>query len=220
VEIGNEFSKIDGGKQNFTSLALIYGLFDWIEAEVDLALLGVDPESGENEFGIGDTLLLSKVKILGENGLLSGNELLPELVLEPSLLIPTGNEDKGLGGGQIELGVLMALETTFWRITGRGNIGYLATNDPTFDQNFEDRFFYGLQIDFPFFIDRILVGSEITGEFGSGDGNPLFSLTGLAVEIAENIVLDGAVEFGMRDADSSITVIFGVTFGFNIFEEE
>ncbi|MGH7802583.1 MAG: transporter [Thermodesulfobacteriota bacterium] len=219
VELGNEFSKTDDGKDNFTTFALTYGLLDWIETEIDFALLTLRPDSGNNEFGFGDTVILSKFKILGEKGVLHDDDLFPDMVIRPSVLLPTGDEDKGTGSGQIELGILLVIEKTFWIVAARANMGYLASNDPTFDKNFEDRFFYGVQIDFPLYIEKLSLGSELTGQFASGEGSPLFSLTGLVFQITKNIVLDGGVELGLKDAGSAVTAIVGITFGFNPFEE-
>ena len=219
VELGNEFRKNDDGKDNVTTFALTYGLLDWIETEIDFVLLALRPDSGNNEFGFGDTVILSKFKILGEKGVLYDNDLFPDMVIRPSVLIPTGDEDKGTGSGQIELGILLVIEKTFWKVASRANLGYFSTNDPTFDENFEDRFFYGFQIDFPLFIEKLRLGSELTGQFASGEGSPLFSLTGLVFQITESIVLDGGVELGLKDAGSAVTAIVGITFGFNPFEE-
>ena len=192
---------------------------DCIETEIDFALLILRPDSGKNEFGFGDTVILSKFKILGEKGVLHVDDLFPDMVIRPSVLLPTGDEDKGTGSGQIELGILLVIEKTFWKVAARANLGYFASNDPTFDENFEDRFFYGVQIDFPLFIEKLRLGSELTGQFASGAGSPLFSLTGLVFQITENIVLDGGVELGLKDAASAVTAIVGITFGFNPFEE-
>ena len=219
VELGNEFSKTDDGKDNVTTFALTYGLLDWIETEIDFAFLILRPDSGKNEFGFGDTVILSKFKILGEKGVLHVDDLFPDMVIRPSVLLPTGDEDKGTGSGQIELGILLVIEKTFWKFAARANLGYLASNDPTFDENFEDRFFYGFQIDLPLFIEKLSLGTELTGQFASGEGSPLFSLTGLVFQITENIVLDGGVELGLKDAGSAVTAIVGITFGFNPFEE-
>jgi len=219
VELGNEFRKSDDGKDNVTTFALTYGLLDWIETEIDFALLTLRPDSGKNEFGFGDTVILSKFKILGEKGVLHDDDLFPEMVIRPSVLIPTGDEDKGLGSGNIQLGLLLVLEKNFWKVGGRANIGYFASNDPTLDQNFEDRFFYGVQADVPLFTERLSFGTELTGQFGESVGAPLFSLTGLVFQITENIVLDGGVELGLKDAGSAVTAIVGITFGFNPFKE-
>ena len=219
VELGNEFSKTYEGKDNVTTFALTYGLLDWIETEIDFAVQTLRPDSGKNEFGFGDTVILSKFKIVGEKGVLYDSDLFPDMVIRPSILIPTGDEDKGTGSGQIELGILLVLEKAFWKVAARANLGYFASNDPTLDQNFEDRFFYGVQADVPLFTERLSFGTELTGEFGENVGAPLFSLTGFVFEITENVVLDAGVELGLKDAASAVTAIVGITFGFNPFEE-
>ncbi|MBI2486612.1 MAG: transporter [Deltaproteobacteria bacterium] len=212
LELGNAFTNSDGGKENIITLTLIYGLANWIETDIDFAFLTVRPDSGQNESGFGDILFLLKLKIPGESGILSGNEFLPDLVLEPSISIPTGDEDKGLGLGETRPGLLLAVEETFWRkLAGRANLGYFATN---LDDDYKDKFFYGFQIDFPLLTERLRLGSELTGEFGSDDANPLFTLVGLVFQINDKIALNGGVEFGLKDAQSSVTGIVGVTFGF------
>ncbi len=129
VELGNAFTSSDNGKENLTTLTLIYGIADWIEADMDFAFLTVRPDSRQNESGFGDILFLSKFKIFGENGIVSSNDILPGLVIEPSFSIPTGDEDKGLGLGETRLGLLLAVEKTFWdKLDGRANLGYFAIN--------------------------------------------------------------------------------------------
>ena len=198
---------------------MYYGILDWIETDIVFALLYLKPDSGPSEVGFGDMLVFSKIKILGDDGLFNKEEFLPEIVLEPSVLISTGGEDKGLGTGNIELGLLLAIEKHFWKLAGRANIGYLASSDPSFDENFEDRFFYGAQADVPLFTERLRFGTELTGEFGENVGASLFSLTGFIFEITENIVFDTGVELGLKDAGSAVRAIVGITFGFNPIEE-
>jgi hypothetical protein len=212
LELLNAFTNSDFGKDNISTLTVIYGLADWIEADIDFAFLTVRPDKGQNESGFGDILFLLKLKILGQNGILSENEVLPDLVLEPSISIPTGDEDKGLGLGETRPGLLLTVEETFWgKLAGRANLGYFAIN---LDDDYEDNFFYGFQIDFPLFTERLRLGSELTGVFGSDGANPLFNLTGLVFQITDTIGINGGVEFGLKDAQSSVTGIVGVTFGF------
>ena len=114
VELLNAFTKSDFGKDNISTVTFIYGLANWIEADIDFAFLAVRPDSGQNETGFGDILFLLKLKILGENGILGENEVLPDLLLEPSISFPTGDEDEGLGLGESRPGLLLAVEETFW----------------------------------------------------------------------------------------------------------
>ncbi len=58
------------------------------------------------------------------------------------------------------------------------------------------------------------LGSELTGVFGSDGTNPLFNLTGFVLQINDAVGLNGALEFGLKDAQSSVTGIIGLTFGF------
>jgi hypothetical protein len=227
IQIENLFTTQNGGNQNETTFNLLYGVVDWIEADIVFALLDLRPDPGQNEFGLSDTLLFSKIKILGDDGYFHGNEFLPDIVLEPSVLVPTGDEAKGLGGGKIQLGILLVLEKQFWKVAGRANFGHFASNETTFNENFVNQFFYGVQIDFPVFTDRFRLGTELTGEFGEDIGAPLFSLTGFIFQITDNIVLDAGVEIGLSDAGvklgvkqeaSQVTVITGLSFGFSPFE--
>ncbi len=214
VEFGNAFTTSDNGKENLNILTLIYGIANWIEADIDFVFLTLRPDSGQNESGFGDILILSKIKIFGENEILSSNELLPGLVLviEPYISIPTGDEVKGLGLGETKLGILLAVEKDFLdKLDARANLGYFAVN---LDDDYEDNFFYGFQIDFPIYGEKLRLGSELTGVFGSEGTNPLFSLTGFVFQINDTVGLNGALEFGLKDAQSSVTGIVGVTFGF------
>jgi hypothetical protein len=213
IELGNEFTHRDNGRQDFIGLNLIYGIANWIEIDINFALLYLRPDSGEDETGFADILILSKIKILGEDGILGQRDHFPDLVLEPSVLIPTGNEDEGLGSGELELGLLLAVEKNLWRFIGRANIGYFATNIPVVDENFEDRFFYGFEVDLPL-SERLLLGQELTGAFGSGDKNTLFTLTGFVFTVTEAVAFNLGLEFGLRGVQSAVTGIAGVTFSY------
>ena len=71
---------------------MYYGILDWIEADIVFALLYLKPDSGPSEVGFGDMLVFSKIKILGDDGLFNKEEFLPEIVLEPPVLISTGDD--------------------------------------------------------------------------------------------------------------------------------
>ena len=220
IEIGNEYNSDNVNDENVTTLALVYGLTSWLEMEMDFALIYIDPKAESSQFGLGDSVLLGKIKLLGENGLFydgTESKYIPELIVQPSLLIPTGDEDKGLGSEDFEFGVLVGLQKNISPASVKANIGYFATNDPITDQTFDDRFFYGFEIDFNI-LNEFIIGTEITGEFETTNNlNPVFSLTGIVYKLNDKLSLDAGFQIGINDTDSSKTIIFGLTWAVHNF---
>lgn len=221
LEPGYEFSDQSGGQGHVLSLFVIYGLTSWIEVEAGFVFLHLNPDMESSESGFGDTELLVKFKLTGENGIFEdsfNNTYMPEIIIQPSLLVPTSVERLGFSADNFEPGILVGLGKHFSFTSINANVGYFATNDPVQDVTFQNRFFYGLQIDFPLFRDDLLVGTEITGDFAtSNNEEAIFSRSGFVYEVNEHIALDAGFEFGLRDAESAKTVIAGVTLAFGPF---
>ena len=221
LEPGYEYSKESGGEGHVLSLAVIYGLTKWIEVEAGFVFLYLNPDMESSESGFGDTGLFVKFKLTGENGIFEdsfNNNYMPEIFIQPTLLIPTSVERLRFRADNFEPGILLGLGKHFSFTTINTNIGYFATNDPVTDETFQNRFFYGVEIDFPLIGDDLLVGTEITGDFAtSNNEEPIFTRSGLVYQLNEHIALDAGFEYGIRDAESAKTVIAGATIAFTPF---
>jgi len=221
LEPGYEFSVESSGEGQIMPLSVIYGLTSWIETEIEFVLIYLNPDFESSEFGFGDILLRAKFKLTGENGIFEdsfNNTYMPEIIIQSSFLIPVGVERRGFRADNFEPGILVGLGKHFSFTSINANVGYFSTNDPVTDETFQNRFFYGLQIDFPLFRDDLLIGTEITGDLAtSNNEKPIFTRSGFVYEITEHIALDAGFEFGLRDAESAKTVIVGATLAFGPF---
>jgi hypothetical protein len=74
-------------------------------------------------------------------------------------------------------------------------------------------FFYGFEVDLPL-SERVLLGQELTGGFGSGDKNTLFTLTGIVFTVTENVAFNLGLEFGLKGVQSAVTGMVGVTLNY------
>lgn len=168
--------KKSDGKGNTNTITLTYGLAQWIETDINLIFKTLIPDSGETEFGFGDTILAGKFRVIDER------KILPAILIEPSISFPTGSASKGTGSGETELGLLLVIEKTLGKLTGRANLGYFAAN---LDEDYKDRIFYAFELDFPI-SNKLRLASEVTGNTDSrARQGSVFTLTGLLFEITK-----------------------------------
>lgn len=123
-----------------------------------------------------------------------------------------GNEYKVIGS---ESEVLVGIQKILYFTSIQEEFGYSPTNEIFIDQPFDDRFFYGLEVEVPMFRDNIFVVSEVTGEFDpSFSEKPIYSKTGVVYEVNDQVAFDCGFEVGVNDPESSKAIIFGITFTF------
>ena len=147
LEPGYEFSDESSGQGHVLSLFVIYGLASWIEIEAGFVSLYLNPDMESSDAGFGDTVLFVKFKLTGENGIFEdsfNNTYMPDIFIQPSLLVPTSVERPGFRVENFEPGILVGLGKHFSFTSINANIGYFSTNDPVTDETFQNRLFYGL----------------------------------------------------------------------------
>jgi hypothetical protein len=96
---------------------LLVGLVEGLGAELDVPLL-LRKQGEVTVLGLGDVELSALLQLLEQ-----GTQAV-DLVASLELLLPTGSERRGLGGGQLEIGASLGMAITRSAVTWQGTVGY------------------------------------------------------------------------------------------------
>jgi hypothetical protein len=170
-----------------------FGLTDWLEVAIKPSVLYVDDQdaSPRRVAGVGDLVLQAKAQ-------LPFRPLDLDLALVPSLKIPTADDDRGLGTGNVDGGAIIVLTKAFTETRKlHFNVGYTVTGR-TPEVKLQDVLFIGLagETTIPGLAEeRLQFVAEVFGttkeeEDGRGD---IQGRVGLRYVALEDLVLDAAI---------------------------
>lgn len=197
LDIGYVNSKNNYSIENIAAFSLTYNLNGLIETEIDSPFHYVNPG-----FGFGDTELSGSLSIINESG------LLPDMLFESTALIPVEYSNQEAVSQIYELEHLLGLEKQLSFMSIQTNIGYITTYDQISDQGFDHSLIYGLEIEFPLFLEKIICGTDIKGDFaGPNNEYPVFIKTSLVYELNDRIAIDGGFEFDLNDPEIASMII-------------
>lgn len=118
---------VEGTDGDFTEtsawLDLRYGIMDNWYVAVSPGFLSIDIEGSDSETGIGDTDVLTLYRFLDE----SKDAL--DLAVAGIVRLPTGDEDKNLGQGNVEPTLALSAAKTLGPVVAVANAGYTAILD-------------------------------------------------------------------------------------------
>jgi hypothetical protein len=121
--VGARYQESESGKPArllpFTEL--VYGLSDRQELTFETAGLSVG-----GHYGLADSVLGTKYVFLKETA------RRPGLAGSFELKLPTGEESRGLGGGEFDYDLRLRTQKTWGWFTAIGNVGYTFVTDPEF----------------------------------------------------------------------------------------
>ncbi len=203
AEVGFEYVKQADEEMNL-SCVLKYGLVNNVDAGVEVPYHFIDVKAGDDVDGLGDVSVCAKYHLWDEG------DTAPAAAVVFTLKTATGDEDDGLGSGELDYGLNTALTKGLGSVTAHANAGY------TFVGGGEDVFSYGLAMEYPLSETVNIVG-ELTGETafdGDFDENPCQGLVGLNWALGETVTLDVGVGFPISDASPDLTVTTGLTAAF------
>lgn len=205
VEVGVDYLRYENDDEEVApGFALIYGLTDNLDIGLGVPFLFLRPDGGSNEEGISDLELCLKCRFLEEG------ECCPSLALVGFVTLPTGDEDRGLGAGNSDMGLLLVASKDLCNMTCHLNLGYqyVGSGEPN------DVFLYGAAFERPLTEKWTLVG-EIVGETSSAP-DAANALLGVTYAIRENAVLDFGFSYDLTDerASADFGVTMGATFSF------
>ena len=195
LELSWDYLKWNGDRENVLLFVPIFGVTERIELSAEIPYLLHNHEGKERMDGIGDTNLVGKFVLLEEK------ESRPALALKGVLKTKSGNEEKGLGSGDIDYSIVGAASKNFGTLTLHVMLGYTLVGADG-DDNVRDIYLYGLAADYSV-TEKFHVVAEIAGNRHpdrAASEDPLSGLLGFTHQVAAKVILDGGVRYGFNNA--------------------
>jgi hypothetical protein len=199
--------KTTGGQAAAT---LSYGIVENVDLVLSLPYLWGKAEVNEitvyDEKGIGDAVLETKWRLFEKNGF--------SMALKPGISIPTGNDEKGLGTGQLggHLFLIGSKELGSWAF--HANLGYIR-NENKVDER-KDIWHASFAATWEVIKNLKLVANVGIERNPDEDANndPAFIIGGIIYSINENFDVDLGVKGGLSKSETDLSLLAGVTFRF------
>jgi len=195
VGIGYEQDKEENGEFEF-SLTIKHGLTERMDLGVSLPHVMTSPKDGNDEKGMGDAELVAKFNLVKER------DRTPGFSATFGIIMDTGEENKGIGSGEIDYNFNSILSKELQFITLHGNLGYTARAKTAS---------FGIALEYPV-DERLNLVTELIGENKSY--SPMEGLIGANFSARENLTLDFGIGTGLNDYGSRLNVTGGLTFSF------
>ncbi len=192
------------------STILSYGVTDNIDLVLSLPYQwGKIKEEGVtvyDERGISDTTLEVKWRFFEKDGLM--------LALKPGVILPTGNESRGLGAGRVGYHAVFigTKEAEPWKF--HVNLGYIG-NENKVDEE-KNIWHLSFAAEYELFENLELVaniGVERNRD-KTASGDPAFILGGVIYEFSEGFAFDCGVKYGLTAAETDWSLLAGIAFRF------
>jgi hypothetical protein len=207
-ETANGVTAESTGAQVMTILS--YGLTD--NADLVLSLpyqRGKVKEDGVtvyDEKGVSDTTFELKWRFFEKEGL--------SLALKPGVILPTGNESRGLGAGKIgyQAFFIGTKEADPWAFHVNG--GYIGNENKADEE--KNLWHLSFAVEYELFEKLELVanvGVERNRD-KTASGNPAFILGGVVYAFSEHFSLDCGVKYGLNAAETDWSLLAGIAFRF------
>jgi hypothetical protein len=170
-----------------------FGVTDWLELAIKPSVLYQDDQdaSPRRVAGVGDLVLEAKAR-------LPFKPLDLDLALVPNLKIPTADEDRGLGTGKVDGGVVFVMTKAFTETRKlHFNVGYTAVGK-TSNVDLQDQLFFGLagETSIPGLAEeRLQVVAEVFGTTAEEEGGPgdIQGHMGVRYLVGDDLILDAAI---------------------------
>lgn len=141
VDVNAEYSKLPEalGDKDLGVVGILprFGVMErW---DIAAFIPGVYLKNGDEEYGIGDIEIMTKLMILDDIDDIVG------LSIIGAVKTSTGDEDKGLGTGTDDYTGAVAISKVFGDLTLVGNLGYTFIDEGDAAVEYEDLFIYGAE---------------------------------------------------------------------------
>ncbi len=217
MELTGEYERDDtkGARTKVTTIegVLTAGLTETIDIVLGVPFqygrLVEDTEDGRersSEKGISDVSAAVKWRFFDRNGL--------SFAVKPGVTFPTGNDDKGLGGGRMTYGIDLISSLEVGPACLHANVGYVQNENKSEER--KELWHASLAAEIPVLENLALVadiGTERNSDFASRT-NPVFLLGGIVYSPNEDIDLSFGVKGGLNDVAPDYALLAGLTFRF------
>ena len=196
IEISGEYAKSAEGDETGLSVTATTGILPNLDIGLALPYTVIDPDEGGGESGIGDLEVGLKFRFL------EGEGARPALALTAGATIPTGDEEKGLGSGEVDLSAALVAGFEFKPVNIYLNLGYGRLNSADTDA-FEKADIFSASAAVEWAVtEPFALNAEFLYESPGADGDdaPLAMTAGAAYAFSDMIALDGGVRVGLSDA--------------------
>ena len=201
IEISGEFARNPEDRTWLAKGVLSLGVVPRLEVRIESTLLSLDPDEGRGRGGIGDSLVGLKYRLLDDV------DAIPAVLGALTVRLPTGDEDRGLGAENVDVGLLAVASKTFGPVTLTGNGGYTFV---TRDRELE---FWTLAaaVEYRAAAAWSLLG-EVVNTLPSHRGSATAVLrAGTTYAVHPRVKLDVGVGFGVTRQSPDVLITFGVT---------
>ncbi len=207
LEVNGEYSNDNENTTTEISATFSAGIRDNIDLVVRLPYQFLRNKGEEgiktSDNGISDMSIELKWRFYEKDGL--------SLALKPGIIIPTGDENKGLGDGKISYSLFLIKTKEMEPFTFHFNLGYTKNK-----KELRDIWHYSLAGEYKV-TKPLRIVANVGGESNPDRGShvhPLFLLGGVIYSVSENFDIDFGVKTGLNKAEADYALLAGITLRF------
>jgi hypothetical protein len=190
------FAKAPDEKEFELEAEVIYGLTDQLQLSAEVPFVVVNPDAGSQHQGIGDLDFAANYNFIQTSQFALG--------VRAEFIVPTGDENRGLGGGQFAVVPALLAGFRFGDAELYASVGEFIGED-------DDAFTYTVAGAYPW---REFVGVlELTGLNGSG-ADVLYLTPGAYWNVTEKIQVGLGVPIGLTDDSDDYQIVGKISFEF------
>ena len=180
---------------------LSVGLAPRLEARIESTLLLLEPEGERSRAGVADSLFGVKYRLLDES------DAFPAMLASVTVRLPTGDERRGLGAADVDVGIVAVASKAVGPLTLTGNVGYtFVTRDRELD-------FWTLAASLEYRMTKtwILVGEVVSAVGADRAADVAVLRVGAIYAVGARLKLDGAVGVGLTRGSPDVLTTLGIT---------
>lgn len=187
---------------------LTYGITDSIDIAMGIPYLYWKEYNSEklDEEGISDIEINVKYRFLESEAL--------KIAIKPSITIPSGDEKRGLGTGDIAGKIFLIIDKELKDITLFFNGGYIRNNNKIDER--KDLWHISLAGEYKLKEDFKIVaniGMERNPDRTSNK-NPAFGIVGFVYSLSDAFDIDGGIKTGLNNVETDLSLLAGITLRF------
>jgi hypothetical protein len=206
IEMNAEYANDNGDSETQIAATLSAGVRENIDLVVSVPYIFTSIDEGSEilrEDGLSDITMEVKWRFYEKDGL--------SFAIKPGIVVPTGEENKGLGDGKAAYSLHLLTSKEIDTVTLFLDLGYIKNR-----KELRDIWHYSLAAEYAVSKPLTLV-ANIGGETNpdrESNVNPLFLLGGMIYKINENLSFDFGLKTGLNKAEADYTVLAGIILDF------
>lgn len=218
IEVNGEYNydkeRVDGvsvkEKEWQLGATLSYGITEDMDLVLTTPYLWTKGEEDgltvSRENGFGDATFEAKWRFWEHDG--------SSLAIKPGIILPIGNEDKGLGAGKVGYSMFLIGTQELEPFTFHMNFGYKRNENCLDERN--DLWHASIAMEWKAMENLKLVANTgiETNPDRESNTDPAFLLGGMVYSVNEDLDLDAGVKFGLNDVETDYTLLAGLTYRF------